>query len=225
MPEEELEKILEQDMGGRRKTWEVRLRNWKEDDSPLRMMEIPWIEFFHKAGSYFLRSFLILVIAGLVLAAGIYWYRHRERSRSPAQSSVVLPDSQPPPPQALLEEAEALYRRGFLREAWGRCYAASLEALKLRWGLRFPPGATEYRCLALVRLRGARFREQAEPATELAEASFAGLIRHWVGFFYGGIVPPEGAFEEALAWIGSLCGNPGEKPAPGDPKAPEGAHG
>jgi hypothetical protein len=85
-----------------------------------------------------------------------------------------------------------------------------LEALRLSRGFRFPPGATEYRCLALVR------RRAEEPAGQAA--AFAGLIRHWVGLFYGGIQPPAGAFEESLAWVGSLCGDP----APGE-KTPSGA--
>jgi hypothetical protein len=213
MPAAELEKILEQDMGGLQKTWGIRFKKQRENP-PLFDINIPWLELFQMTGAHILRGFLILAIAALVLAAVIYWYRHRGPPWSPDRPSVVsLPNSAgPASPQALLEEAGRLYRQGLSREAWGRCYAASLEALRLRWGLRFPPGATEYRCLALVRLRGARFTGPEEPYRGI-EASFAGLIRHWVAFFYGGIVPPEGAFEEALAWVGSLCGNPGENPA------------
>jgi hypothetical protein len=224
MPSAELEKILEQDMGGPQKTWGIRFKKRQENSSPL-IGDIPWLNVsqLQRAGAYVLRGLLILAVAALVLAAVIYWYRHRERPWPVNRPSVVSrPNSAgPASPQALLEEASRLYRQGFLREAWGRCYAAALEALRLRWGFRFPPGATEYRCLALVRLQKARFTGPAEPDQGL-ELSFAGLIRHWVAFFYGGIVPPEGAFEEALAWVGSLCGNSADKPAPA---GAEGIHG
>jgi hypothetical protein len=66
-------------------------------------------------------------------------------------------------------------------------------------GVRFPPGATEYRCLALLRSQaGGRNRELGGPFA-------AGLIRHWVALAYGGSNPPEGAFEEAVVWVNGLC--------------------
>jgi hypothetical protein len=203
MPAEALEKILEQDLGGLRKSRSIR---FKEDNSawefPQFIRDIPWINFFQEAGAQALRVFLILLFAALALAAVI----HSRRSGRPLlfnrPSSVSLPSPpEPLSPAALLAEADRLYRGGFLREAWGRCYAASLEALRLRWALRFPPGATEYRCLALVRLWAGRGAADGGRA----EAAFAGLIRHWTALFYGGINPPAGAFEEAAAWAGSLA--------------------
>jgi hypothetical protein len=204
MPAEELLEILEQNTGNLRKTWGIR---FKEQDSRSLFsgIKIPDFEFLNQAGAWFLRGILVLVIAALVLAAGIYGYRRRGRRLPrdlPSGLSVVEP-AVPPPLPVLLEEARRLYRQGLLRDAWARCYAASLEALRLRWGLRFPPGATEYRCLALVRRRG---------ENSAGHTAFAGLIRHWVAFFYGGILPPEGAFEGALSWVGSLC----EEAAPGE---------
>jgi hypothetical protein len=62
-------------------------------------------------------------------------------------------------------------------------------------GIRFPPGATEYRCLGLVRQKD----------RELGGPFAAGLIRPWVALAYGGSNPPEGAFEEALDWVMGLC--------------------
>jgi hypothetical protein len=216
MPAEKLREILERDMGNVRKTWSIRFKKQRERSSPLGRSYIP--EFFQKAGAWILRGFLVLAIAALILIAAIYSYRRRGRLVPLNQSSGQSPPapSGPPPPPALLEEARRLYRQGSIREAWGCCYAASLGALGLRWGLHFPPGATEYRCLALVR-RWARAK--AGPAEEYAGpvgAAFAGLIRRWVDFFYGGILPPEGAFEEALSWVGSLC----EKPVPAKGLAP-----
>jgi hypothetical protein len=210
MPEEKLKDILEQNIGNMRKVWDFRLKNQKAAAPRIR---IPWPDLFQKAGAWILRGVLGLVIAALVLAAGIYGYRRRGRfpSRNPSPEIFRPEPAGPPLPSALLEEARRLYLGGFPREAWGRCYAASLGALTLRWGLRFPPGATEYRCLALVRRWAQDKAGPADSPAASAGAAFAGFIRHWVAFFYGGLPPPEGAFEEALAWLGSLC----EKPAPG----------
>ncbi|MDR1972654.1 MAG: MmpS family protein [Treponema sp.] len=203
LPLESLERLLERDMGGRKKTWGLRFKN-QEEESPLPKIEIPWMRFFQEAGALILRGGLILVIAAVALACGIYVYRHRggfpRESRPPA---AFNPQSPPKPaePARLLEEAGDSYRRGRVREAWGLCYAASLGALGRSHGFRFPPGATEYRCLALFRSRQNRSPLAAGPRPETA---FAELIRHWVALAYGGSLPPEGAFEESLAWVASL---------------------
>ncbi|MDR3247375.1 MAG: hypothetical protein LBT39_01190, partial [Treponema sp.] len=42
-------------------------------------------------------------------------------------------------------------------------------------------------------------------AQSLQSKAFADLVGRWVAFAYGGIVPPNGAFEEALAWVTALC--------------------
>ncbi|MDR3248939.1 MAG: DUF4129 domain-containing protein, partial [Treponema sp.] len=94
-----------------------------------------------------------------------------------------------------------LYSQGLHREAWGRCYAAALAAFTRYGGIRFPPGATEYRCLSLVRLR----TQTTGLRTPGHGSAFAELIRHWVALAYGGSVPPDGAFEDSLAWVGALC--------------------
>jgi hypothetical protein len=219
MPAEALEGILQRELQGERKTWTIR---FKDDGDENEAMPFPgidlgrWINFFREAAAVILRGALILAFAILALVCGIYLYRRRKslnlprpprlsRSEPPPESPRVLP----PGPESLLEEAGRSYRLGFVREAWGLCYAAALGALARRHRIRFPPGATEYRCLALVR------RQAAAAGTESGmergtERAFAELIRHWVALAYGGISPPGGAFEEARSWALSLCGAPRE---------------
>jgi hypothetical protein len=212
MPAEKLHEIIERNTMSRRKTWGIRLKEQKGESSPAGKMVFR-LDFFQKAGAWILRGILVLGIAALILAAGIYGSRGRSLSRNLSSKISQPAGAGPPPPSAILEEARRLYRQGLLREAWGRCYAAALGALGQRWGLRFPPGATEYRCLALVRRRAGRGAGSAEELAGPVGTAFAGFIRRWVDFFYGGILPPEGAFEEALAWIGSLCEKPIPNPA------------
>jgi hypothetical protein len=204
MPVEILEEILSRNLGGEKKTWGIRL---KEDQDrggrEIPRFSLPWTEFSRKAGALILRGALILAFAVLALACGILVYRRR-RGPSPAAPPPDLPALKeapppPPPPETLLEEAERSHRRGLIREAWSLCYQASLAALSRYHRIPFPAGATEYRCLALVRRR-----QGGKP--EGPEGAFADLIRHWVALAYGGISPPGGAFEEALAWASSLCG-------------------
>ncbi|MDR1024403.1 MAG: DUF4129 domain-containing protein [Treponema sp.] len=196
MPAESLQEILQSDMGGERKVWSIRSKDQDEDtgrnsfisrfSSPLA--SFPWLIFF--------RVLLILALAALALSCGIYVYRRRRLALA-AKPPESLVSPQIPAPELLLEEAGRVYRRGLVREAWALCYRASLEALARYRLIRFPPGATEYRCLALVRHhQGGR-----DPG---GVDSFAALIRHWVALAYGGVEPPGGAFEEALAWAGSL---------------------
>jgi hypothetical protein len=217
MPVEILDEILEQEMEGERKTWGIRFKEGSEDTETIDSLGIapfPWANFFRVAGAVILRGVLILAIVALVLACGIFVYRRRKQpfySAQPPDTPRTVPAPAPvSTPEFLLEEAGHSYCRGLIREAWGLCYAASLGALTRYHRIRFPPGATEYRCLALVRrYQGSR---QLGP-----ERAFAELIRHWVALAYGGIKPPGGAFEDALAWVQSLCGPPWGSPAGDSP--------
>lgn len=204
MPAEVLEEILDREIRGERKTWGIRFKVEEEEPEPgtVTGTYFSWVDVLKKYGAILLRGVLILALAALVLVCVIFVYRRRNRLFQPVEAPDIR-GSRPvpaPAPEFLLEEAEGSYRRGLLREAWGLCYAAVLEALTRCYRLRFPPGATEYRCLALVR------RHPAGRQTGL-ERSFADLIRHWTALAYGGIRPPGGAFEQTLAWARSLRGD------------------
>jgi hypothetical protein len=214
MPRGTLDRILKRDLGSEKKAWGIRFKKRNDSKFLTNLRDTaPWVLFFRKAGALTLRGMLIALF-GALLIGGIY-ARRRGRMTGPARGGRPAPAAVPrvtPPapaePGELLEEAGRLYRRALPREAWALCYAAALEALARYRNFRFPPGATEYRCLALVRRT-----EQGRRAAR----DFAALIRHWVPLAYGGNLPPEGAFEESLAWVRSLCGEapePGEKPSP-----------
>ncbi|MDR3147626.1 MAG: DUF4129 domain-containing protein [Treponema sp.] len=225
MPAETLEEILKRDIEGERTTWGIRFKEEEEEEEPVesglsRPRPPAWMDLFRNAGAAILRGLLVLAIVALALACALFVYRRR---RNPSPSRPERPTAAPvpprvPSPESLVEEAGRLHQQGSIRAAWGLCYTASLAALSRYRQIRFPPGATEYRCLALVRRRPGAL-----------ERAFADLIHHWVGLAYGGIEPAAGAFGEALAWVLSLCGeSPGaEAPTAEAPRAgqPGAVHG
>ena len=96
-------------------------------------------------------------------------------------------------PESLFVRAEGYFDQGNLREAWAACLAGCIGACTRYRSLSFPVDASEYGCLDVVR--------RALPAEA---GGFADLVRHWILYAYGGRVPGEGAFEEALAYGRSL---------------------
>jgi hypothetical protein len=86
-----------------------------------------------------------------------------------------------------------LFGRGSLREAWAACFTGTLGAFSRYRGIIFPPEATEYDCLGLVRNSG------------LDAAAFTGLVENWIAFAYGGKEPSREAFEQALVFGKSLA--------------------
>jgi hypothetical protein len=88
-----------------------------------------------------------------------------------------------------------MYTRGRTREAWALCFRAARAAYGVSQGLAFPPGATPYHCLSLVREAG---RD--------VSGGFARLVRSWVYCAYAGKLPPGSAFEEAFDFCHSLLG-------------------
>jgi hypothetical protein len=232
MPAESLKEILRSSMGGERKVRTIRFKNEDRADLvsgfPSNSAPFPWLVFF--------RTLLILASSALVLICGIYLYR-RMRPGLPPESPENLVSRKAPAPEFLVEEAGRLHRRGLVREAWGLCYRASLGALTRYRLIRFPAGATEYRCLALYQggyvdgetnsyADGAADGETNSIADGEADGTaggFADLIRHWVALAYGGITPPDGAFDAALAWASSLCGEP-ERGRPSGGRRPGDGH-
>ena len=163
-------------------------------------MNLSWMERAWQVFAYILRTITILTIAVSVCFV-VYWYwknkwRFLPRFRRDRGKSYITPLFSPESPELLFSRAEDFFNRGNLREAWAACLAGSIAACTKYHSLSFPPNATEYGCLELLRRK--------LPAEA---ASFGALVQNWIFFAYGGRPPGDGAFEEALAYCRSLIFN------------------
>jgi hypothetical protein len=191
--------------GGDKEGWGIRLKNPKQPREFSRSFDYAsWVETVKQNFAFVLRLALAMGIGGLAVFAIRYLYKNRRGigPRSGGGEMGGLFPSGGEDPEALLEKARALYGGGDIRRAWGFCLAAMLETWSRRRGLNFPPDATEYDCLALVRASA-----NAGPAAGETE-TFASVIKRWVNLAYGGRRPPAGSFEEALAFCRSLLAAP-----------------
>lgn len=191
------------DFGGVREGWEIRFRereNDRADPTPPSLEFLNWLEGLRQAFGYILRGIVVLAIAAFAGFA-VYWLWKNRRKGTPAfrdkRKQYTNPLFSTESPELLFAKAEDFFRRGNLREAWATCLAASIGACAKYHALSFPPGATEYGCLALVR--------KALPAK--AEG-FRELVQSWVFLAYGERAPGEGAFEQALSYGRSLTEGP-----------------
>jgi hypothetical protein len=219
VPLQSLEEVLASgDFGGEKEGRGVRLKRWKEPEKrkPLAFNTLSWAERVREWTALFLR--FILAAAALALAVfSIRWFRRAGRDRAAgkgrfqnAGASAAAAD-----PARLLERSRACYARGELREAWAACLAAAVAVCGTRWGIVFPRNATEYECLALVRVWGGTASAAVPPPVEgaanearenpeAAVRAFADLVKNWIALAYGGLSPGEGAFELALDFCQSL---------------------
>jgi hypothetical protein len=196
-PLESLREIFaSDDFGSVRDGWEIRLKNRGEEPEPAEFNPAPWMEIFKQVFAFILRLVLILGISGLGVFVIRYLYTRRGKKAADSGGWKTSGRfySGGESPESLLEKARRFYYRGEIRRAWGCCLAALLGAWSQHRALHFPPEATEYECLALVRAAGA-------PGEA---AAFAANVTRWVSLAYGGRPPPDGSFEEALALCGSL---------------------
>jgi hypothetical protein len=217
-PLETLEQIFaSEEFGGEKEGWGIRWKNREENQE--RDWELPdfeaasWIQKIRQVFAFTLRLILVLGICGLGFVCIRYLYTNRRGKPALRESwnMTGLFDSSGPDPEALLEKARAFYGEGDLRRAWGCCLAALFEAWSRYRRPAFPPDATEYGCLALVRAAGAASGETA---------AFASVVTRWAAFAYGGRTPPAESFEAALAFCRSLIpGPPRSAPAEKSPEA------
>jgi hypothetical protein len=199
VPYGSLEQILESDdFGGVKEGWAVQFKNEKEPGAlPDFYIDFaPWVERLKRVFAYILRTLVVAVIAAAVVTAMVVFYRNRSRGVRRGKGggpACVYPPVSEGDPDALLEKAAQSFARGCVREAWAACLKGTIAALSRYRNCVFPPDATEYGCLNVVKARSAKDAE-----------GFSGTVRNWVLLAYSGRVPPEGSFEEALRFGRSL---------------------
>jgi hypothetical protein len=204
-PQEDLEKVLASpDFGGVDESWGIRFRKTEEkEDEKEEKLSLDLSSFWERFGKvreFFgkaLRSLLAILILG---AAGftIFLLLKTRGKGFPAsqkpRSAGVRPPGPRDEPLGLLENARAFYARGDIREAWAFCLRAARAAYSASRGLVFPPGATEYNCLSLVREAGGD-----------SSGGFGRLVNGWIQTAYAGHLPSGEAFEEALEFCRALA--------------------
>jgi hypothetical protein len=202
-PEEILGEVLSSpDFGETREGWGIRFK--RQEYGPLPEYPLPRrIGLIKQGFAYVLKFCLILALGGAVV---FIFLRRQKFPREPAlpKDRVSRTSPTPPPddPRVLLARAELCQKQDRYREAWALCFGGAIAAYNRYRGIPFPPGATEYECLALVRAAA-----ETSPAarTGSGEAGdFAALVFCRVSLAYGGRVPDPEAFENSLAFCRSL---------------------
>jgi hypothetical protein len=202
---ETLQGILKSpDFGGEKEGWGIRFKEKKNPPEFPDFKKIPWLEKVKLAFGYALRSLVIMSIAALgIVSLRRLYILGREKGWDPLKgrgplggkfikARAIIPNARKDP-ASLLGLAQDLYSRGRIREAWAACFAGAIAAYTRRRGLFFPPDATEYDCLALVRASGFP-----------GSGGFEELVLHRIDLAYRGLPPGPGAFERALDFCRSL---------------------
>jgi hypothetical protein len=195
LPLAELEEILaSRDFGGKRETWGIRFKSREDERQAIPDWDVAsWVEKIKLIAAQILRVLVIIVIVVALGFSAHYLYRRRSaRITLRKNHGCGVSAREGEAPAMLLAHARAFYAEGLYRDAWAACFSATCAAWAGR-GVNLPPDATEYECLALVRVSGA-----AETV------DFTDLVRTWIAFAYGGIAPQTGAFEKASAFCESL---------------------
>jgi hypothetical protein len=196
-PLELLDEILASpDFGGEREGWGIRLKERGEETAAPGMDFSSLFGGLKRFFAIFLRTLAVLLVLSLLVFAVLMYIRRRKKAAFPGEggNSFSLAAPLQGDPEGFFLRARALQGEGLFRESWANLFSGVIAAFSLRRGLDLPQGATEYGCLALVR---SAFPEE--------QPGFEGLIRRWIGLAYGGILPGEGAFEEALAYGEALA--------------------
>lgn len=198
---ENLKEILASpDFGYEKEGWEIQLKQFEEPEDPPDINLSPWMELLKKISGYMLRLFVILT-AVVFLGFSVFWFwknyrnvfRGRRSFRPRSAEGYVNPLISPKSPESLFTRAASFFDEGNFREAWAACLSGCIAAYTRYHSLSFPPDATEYGCLDLVRVA---LPDEAD--------RFDALVRTWIFFAYGGRAPAGGAFEGALAYGRSL---------------------
>jgi hypothetical protein len=185
------------DFGGERDTWGIRWKNQRAGTTP-EINIAPWVEQIRQAFAFALRLALLALIAAAAVFLVIFLRRLKRGGTAPKDSrnTHIMAETEAESPDALLKKSRAFAAGGDIRRAWGCCLAAAIRSWAVYRGLVFPLNATEYDCRDLVNADTMSHTEERR--------AFAALVGHWVHLAYGGRLPPDGSFAEALAFCESL---------------------
>jgi hypothetical protein len=192
-PREVLGEVLSSpDFGYTEPSWRIRLKKESEEKElpDIPGIDVSGFEKIKEALGFGLRALVCLVIGGAVVFIFYRLYQnrgnfgsHKPKGRVNYRNPLFSPES----PEALFARASRFFASGNIREAWAACLQGSISAYSRYGDISFPPDATEYGCLALVRSSGGR-----------GDGGFGELVSNWIYLAYGGRTPPEGSFERSL---------------------------
>ena len=188
------------DFGSEREGWTIRFKDSDYDELSDLDFEAG-LEKIRNLFGFMLRFFVVLIILAFAVFV-FYWLIKNRRQIIRRELFAKKPfwlvkNRQPEMPwesaELLFSKAEDFFRKGNLREAWAACFSGCLGAYALSCSVTFPPDATEYECLGLVR-----------EAADYGERDFGEIVQNWILFAYADRPPDKRAFEKALAHGRSL---------------------
>ena len=189
LPEKSAEALKEilasEDFGNEKPSWKIQFKEGRETgdldlDFTWRDLDFPWLK---EILGIIIRTVIILAAVFVIFWSASYFYKHRPAFTGKKSFAVYGVRNAVADPEELLKKAAAFHAEGRIREAWACCFRAFIASLSLRWGIAFPPEATEYEALALA---GA------------GNGDFPRFVSRWIAFAYGDKTPEEGAFDESV---------------------------
>jgi hypothetical protein len=189
LPEKSAEELKEalasKDFGNEKPSWKIQLKKDREPgdsdfDVTWKDLDFPWLK---EVLGIIIRTAIILAVVFAIFLAASYFYKHRPAFTGKKNFAVYGVRNAAADPEELLKKAAAFHAEGRTREAWACCFRAFIASLSLRWGIAFPPEATEYEALALAGTKN---------------GDFPRFVSRWIAFAYGDKTPEEGAFDESV---------------------------
>ena len=199
IPLETLHDILDSpDFGGEKDGWGIRLKpnNTEKTRPEINLNIAPFFKKIKNVFALMLRTILIglIVFLAVLLIMRLLKYRGRRSLFTKGGTVRTLPAAAGINPQDLLAQSQDLFSQGKLRRAWGLCIAALFRSLTVYHGIAFPCDATEYDCLNII--------HNAIPGQK---DTLAVPVNYWVAFAYGGQLPPDNSYRDAVACCISLA--------------------
>jgi hypothetical protein len=178
------EVLSSKDFGLEKQSWGIRFKEKETVFNP--KLAPPWRG---ETLARFLRGIILAAIAAALVFSARLLLRRPDSRTKPDRPEIKIISHRNKRPQALLLEAEELYTKGLIREAWAACLKVFLAFFASR-GFKTGEESTEYEALAIV--RGGK--TAPEPCR-----LFQDFLVRWIPFAYGGRPPEGGGFEQSVA--------------------------